>query len=520
MEFCEVCRRRNVIKSIKSGWQFFFFRAGVFVVAGLAFAGVVFVMFQLGVFMPLGALFRGLFLEAVKTGNHLVDSVAEHQPANDQAYDMYLGKARYLAAVGLFFCWHQRSPGKFLAVMYAAVAYHYSLKMSRLVLICGPIVSILAGYPVGIIGDWCIQQFLGLVSARRKSEPATPAPERTGGIGSIWRFLWRFFGPMVDTAELRDMIATKESFADRFWFVDRPLRAVVAWMIIVVAWREGKAPIQEFVSHCDMIAGHMSSPQIMTERQDRQGNSIIVRDYYDGYMWVKKNTPADSRVIAWWDYGYQITGIANRTSIADGNTWNHEHIATLGRILTSDQKRSHKAMRHLADYALVWAGGQGDDLGKSPHLARIGNSVFPDHCGDDDPLCHKFSFHRDGTPTPMMKDSFLFNAVKHNLEKGIKLNKKYWQEVHTTKYGLMRVFKVMNVSKESKRWVADIKNKDCDAPGSWYCVGNYPPALKPLIDKRRNFAQLEDFNKKGSGKSAYTKLIEDQRTGKKSEEEL
>ena len=24
---------------------------------------------------------------------------------------------------------------------------------------------------------------------------------------------------------------------------------------------------------------------------------------------------------------------------------------------------------------------------------RIGNSVFPDHCGDDDPKCNKFSFY-------------------------------------------------------------------------------------------------------------------------------
>merc|ERR1712014_207160 len=70
------------------------------------------------------------------------------------------------------------------------------------------------------------------------------------------------------------------------------------------------------------------------------------------------------------DYGYQITGVAKRTSIADGNTWNHEHIATLGRILTSAVDKSHKAMRHLADYLLVWAGGHGDDMGKSPHLAR------------------------------------------------------------------------------------------------------------------------------------------------------
>merc|ERR1719194_93107 len=112
-----------------------------------------------------------------------------------------------------------------------------------------------------------------------------------------------------------------------------------------------------------------------------------------------------------------------------------------------------------------------------------------------------------------MRDSFLYRAVKHNLDPGISLDKRYWKEVHTTKYGLMRVFKVLNVSKESKDWIADPKNRVCDAPGSWYCVGQYPPALKPLIDKRRNFAQLEDFNKKGDQKSAYTKLIEEQRTG-------
>ena len=44
------------------------------------------------------------------------------------------------------------------------------------------------------------------------------------------------------------------------------------------------------------------------------------------------HTPEDARVMAWWDYGYQINGIANRTTLADGNTWNHEHIALLGQV--------------------------------------------------------------------------------------------------------------------------------------------------------------------------------------------
>lgn len=241
---------------------------------------------------------------------------------------------------------------------------------------------------------------------------------------------------------------------------------------------------------------------------------LMIDDYYAGYKWIEKNTPEDSRVMAWWDYGYQITGIANRTSIADGNTWNHEHIATLGKMLTSPQKKAHNAIRHLADYVLVWAGGHGDDLGKSPHLARIGNSVFPDHCGDDDPRCNKFGFYsgNEQDPTPMMRQSLLYNLVQHEQRgpNGPKANPKYFKEVHKTKYGLMRVFEVMNVSQKSKAWIDDPKNRVCDAPGSWYCVGQYPPALEKLIAQRRSFSQVEDFNRKGA-KSAYTKLIEKER---------
>ena len=39
--------------------------------------------------------------------------------------------------------------------------------------------------------------------------------------------------------------------------------------------------------------------------------------------------------------------------------------ATFGVGIPS-QKLAHR--RHLADYVLVWAGGHGDDMGKSPHL--------------------------------------------------------------------------------------------------------------------------------------------------------
>ena len=33
--------------------------------------------------------------------------------------------------------------------------------------------------------------------------------------------------------------------------------------------------------------------------------------------------------MSWWDYGYQIAAMANRTTLVDNNTWNNTHIATV-----------------------------------------------------------------------------------------------------------------------------------------------------------------------------------------------
>merc|ERR1712083_770748 len=101
-------------------------------------------------------------------------------------------------------------------------------------------------------------------------------------------------------------------------------------------------------------------------------------------------------------------------------------------------------MKHLADYVLVHAGEQETDLRISTHFARIGNSIFPDICGDEDPTCTKYGFMHGGLPTDMMKASFVYKAVKHGQD---------------TKHRMIRIYKILNVSQESKDWVANPANK-------------------------------------------------------------
>jgi dolichyl-diphosphooligosaccharide---protein glycosyltransferase len=86
--------------------------------------------------------------------------------------------------------------------------------------------------------------------------------------------------------------------------------------------------------------------------------------------------------MSWWDYGYQITGMSNRTVIVDNNTWNNTHIATVGRAMASPEEDAHKIALSLdATHILVIFGGMsnysGDDISKFLWMVRIAAGVFP-----------------------------------------------------------------------------------------------------------------------------------------------
>lgn len=57
----------------------------------------------------------------------------------------------------------------------------------------------------------------------------------------------------------------------------------------------------------------------------------ILDDFREAYYWLRQNTDEKARVMSWWDYGYQIAGMGNRTTLVDNNTWNNSHIALVSR---------------------------------------------------------------------------------------------------------------------------------------------------------------------------------------------
>ena len=53
-----------------------------------------------------------------------------------------------------------------------------------------------------------------------------------------------------------------------------------------------------------------------------------------------------------------------------------------------------------------------------------------------------------------------------------------------------------------------MNNRKCDAPGSWFCPGQYPPALEKILAEKRDFAQLEDFNRDDSDEEYQKQYFE------------
>ena len=71
-----------------------------------------------------------------------------------------------------------------------------------------------------------------------------------------------------------------------------------------------------FAVHCTWVTSNAySSPSIVLATYSESGSRQIIDDYREAYYWLRKNTDDDARIMSWWDYGYQIAGMGNKTTL-------------------------------------------------------------------------------------------------------------------------------------------------------------------------------------------------------------
>jgi dolichyl-diphosphooligosaccharide---protein glycosyltransferase len=129
------------------------------------------------------------------------------------------------------------------------------------------------------------------------------------------------------------------------------------------------------------------------------GFRMQVEDWEDAVNWIANNTPKDSVIASWWDYGYWITTLGNKTTLADNATINQTRIQTIAKMLMSEQETATQIAQDLkADYILVYIVadrhngpngnsfytlGSGGDESKKQWFMKIGGFNERDYVEDD-----------------------------------------------------------------------------------------------------------------------------------------
>jgi dolichyl-diphosphooligosaccharide--protein glycosyltransferase len=99
-------------------------------------------------------------------------------------------------------------------------------------------------------------------------------------------------------------------------------------------------------------------------------------DWLETLEWIKINTPEDSIVISWWDYGYWITTLAERITVIDNATLGTWQIAKVAEIFMSTPDEAWNLLTAWdADYVVVYVAAQrldGDWNGDSLYVLNGG----------------------------------------------------------------------------------------------------------------------------------------------------
>ncbi len=78
-------------------------------------------------------------------------------------------------------------------------------------------------------------------------------------------------------------------------------------------------------------------------------------DWIEALKWLKENAPDDSVVMAWWDYGYWITILSNKTTLADNATLNSTQIAVIAHTFLSPEEEAIQTMKQYnVSYVVVF----------------------------------------------------------------------------------------------------------------------------------------------------------------------
>lgn len=313
----------------------------------------------------------------------IIASVSEHQPTAWPAFFFDLNMLIWLFPAGVYLCFRNLRDEHVFVVLYGVLASYFAGVMVRLMLTLTPVVCCAAALALSQILD----TYLYLPS------PAADSANESSN-GSVKA------SKISANPSLR---ATRNPVVGIYSSISK---STITSMIT--------AFLMLFVAHCTWVTSNAySSPSVVLASRLPDGSQHIIDDYREAYYWLRQNTPQDAKIMSWWDYGYQIGGMADRPTLVDNNTWNNTHIATVGKAMSSREEVSYPILRqHDVDYVLVVFGGllgySGDDINKFLWMVRIAEGIWPEEVRERDYFTARGEYRVDDEATPTMKNSLMY----------------------------------------------------------------------------------------------------------------
>ncbi|XP_054710594.1 dolichyl-diphosphooligosaccharide--protein glycosyltransferase subunit STT3A [Uloborus diversus] len=352
----------------------------------------------------------------------IIASVSEHQPTSWSSFYFDLQFLVFMFPVGLYYCFSKLTDANIFIILYGVTSIYFAGVMVRLMLVLAPVMCILSGIGVSsILTTYCKQ--LDSTQHDKKAK----------------RFDSNYF--------------KKNEVACSF--------------ILVMSFF-----LTAYMIHCTWVTSEAySSPSIVLSARSHDGSRIIFDDFREAYYWLRHNTPEDAKVMSWWDYGYQITAMANRTILVDNNTWNNTHISRVGQAMASSEEKAYEIMKELdVNYVLVIFGGltgySSDDINKFLWMVRIGGSTERGkHIKENDYYTSSGEFRIDREGSPILLNCLMYKMCYYrfgsvyteagkppgydrvrNAEIGNKdFELDVLEEAYTTEHWLVRIYKVKDL---------------------------------------------------------------------------
>lgn len=295
----------------------------------------------------------------------IIASVSEHQPTAWPSFYFDLEMLIFFFPAGVFWCFKELRDEQIFVIIYAVLSAYFAGVMVRLMLVITPVACVSAAIAFSKLLEAYIDPVIP-ESEEEASESQTQAISKSKAkkmsAANANKGGFSFTGILGGKS------------ASGIFGLDTRFAVVSVLSVFLFI----------FVLHCTYVTSTAySSPSVVLASRNPDGSQNIIDDFREAYYWIRQNTAEDSVIMSWWDYGYQIAGMADRPTLVDNNTWNNTHIATVGKAMSSSEEVAYPILRkHDVDYVLVIFGGllgySGDDINKFLWMVRISQGEWPD----------------------------------------------------------------------------------------------------------------------------------------------